>query len=355
MRLAEALREAWRDVVSGAGRSATFALCFSVVVGGIVLAAAAASFAAVRDAREFVASGAAVYVMKAEGRIDGRSCDSMSSLANVGASGALREEDDGVAFARLPQTPVSLFAVSSGFAALQPSTGDARGSGLNLSVAAARTLGIEAGERVETTQGATKVTAVFDYPDDGRDPLLAFAATGPVADDGIAFDQCWAMIWPHDEKAVGALGRTVMAGAHEKEERPVLTQLNQTRGSRFVTANAFDRGVAGPLVVIAGGVLGVACVVRRRLLIASDRHVGVGRLAQVVSQTAQVLLWVIVGSAATVTAVLVVVRLADEDRLPILQQSVVLVAAGGGAAVASCALVVCLIRDAAVYRYFKQR
>lgn len=355
MRFREALREGWRDVVSGAGQPVIFGLLYFALIGGLVLAAALSTAGTVRDARAYVESGAATYVMKATARIDGRACDTMSSLNNVVAAGALREKTEGVASARLPQTPISLFAVTGGFADLVQSTGDTRNSGLTLSVDVAEMLGLHAGDRMETTRGSTNVASVFDYPDDGRDPLLAFAAIEAVADDGTAFDQCWALIWPQDENAVASLGRTVMSGSAEGADRPVLQQLNQTHGARFAVMTAFDHRAAGPLVVAVAGLLGFAFVLRRRLALASDRHVGVGRLAQVLSQTVQVLLWTIVGSAAAVAAVLVAVRLADDDRLPILQQSLALVGAGGGAAVASCAIAVCLIRHSALFRYFKHR
>jgi hypothetical protein len=49
------------------------------------------------------------------------------------------------------------------------------------------------------------------------------------------------------------------------------------------------------------------------------------------------------------------VRSADEDRIPIVLQSVTFLGAGGGAAVAACAVTVCLLRESALFRYFKQR
>lgn len=355
MRLREALRESWRDVASGAGRTVLFALLYAALVGGVVLASALSASAAVRDARAYVASGAAIFVMKATGGIDGRSCDAMSALVNVVASGAVREEIEGVASVRLPQTPISLFEVSDGFPDLLESVGDARSGGLGLSQEVADTLGLKPGDPLETTRGATKVASVFDYPDDGRDPLLAFAAIGRAPQAASAFDQCWASIWPHDERAVAALGRTVLAGPTESGERPTLVQLNQTRGSRFIAGTTFDHAVAGPLAAAAGGLLGAAFVIRRRLALASDRHVGVARAAQVVSQTAQVLLWVVVGALVSLALVLVAVRLPIDDRMPIVQQSAVLLAAGGGAALATGAVTVCAIRDSALFRYFKNR
>jgi hypothetical protein len=132
-------------------------------------------------------------------------------------------------------------------------------------------------------------------------------------------------------------------------------QLNQTHGSRFVATTVLDRSTAGSLAIVAGGVIGVAFVLRRRLALASDRHIGVGRLAQVVSQSTQVLLGASIGSAATLAAVLITVRSASEDRLPVVLQSVTLLVAGGGAAVAACAITVCVLRESALFRYFKQR
>ncbi|WP_369961920.1 hypothetical protein [Leifsonia sp. EB34] len=340
--------------MSGAGRVVSFAVLYAVVVGGLVLGAGLSSAAAVRDARDFVTAGAAVYAMKAAGRIDGPACDAMSSLANVGASGALRERGDSVSSARLPTTPLTLFTVSPGFAALLPASGDANSAGLSLSSEAAATLGVEAGNTLETTHGVTRVASVFEYPDDGRDPLLAFAAIESVSGT-TTFDQCWAMIWPHDEKAVASLGRTVLPVSGEAADRPILMQLNQTLGARFVPSALVDRSTMQALVVAAGGLLGVLFALRRRLALASDRHVGVSRSAQVLSQSCQVLLWTALGSGAAIAAVIIAVRLADEDRLPIFYQSAALVVAGGGAAVVGSAVAVCLVRESALFRYFKQR
>lgn len=79
------------------------------------------------------------------------------------------------------------------------------------------------------------------------------------------------------------------------------------------------------------------------------------RPAQVLSQSSQVLLWTALGSVAAIAAVIIAVRLADEDRIPIFQQSAALLVAGGGAAVAGTAVAVCLVRESALFRYFKQR
>ena len=74
-----------------------------------------------------------------------------------------------------------------------------------------------------------------------------------------------------------------------------------------------------------------------------------------ISQAAQVAVWAFVGSIAALAVVVVVVRLPSDDLLPIATQSALLVSAANGAAIASCALAVCILRDSALFRYFKNR
>lgn len=355
MRWTEALREAGRDIASGAGRTATFAVLFLVLVGGVALAAELTTLQAITAARAYVESGSATYVMKTQKRIDGRSCDALESLPNVTAAGAIREDAELLVPSTLPQTPIASFSMSPGFRDLLAARGDATRAGVALSEDVAGTLGADVGDDVATAHGSTPVNSVFAYPDDGRDSVLAFSALAviPLGED--PFDACWATIWPHDESAVAALGRTVLPRAGSSADRPVLSQLNQAHGLEFTSPRAFGSDSATLLAVFAGAVLGAAHVFRRRLALASDRHIGVGRLPQVITQTGQCVIWASLGAAGALSAVLVSLPPQDADRGPLLTASVLVLAGGAGSAVTACGVTTCLIRESSLFRYFKNR
>ncbi|RDV44359.1 hypothetical protein DOE76_13335 [Leifsonia sp. ku-ls] len=355
MRRVEALREAVRDVVSGAGRTATFAVLFLVLAGGVGLAAELSTIQGITAARQYVGSGSATYMMSTQKRIDGRACDALASLPNVAAAGAIREDRELFVSSTLPQTPISSFSISPGFRDLLTARGDSTRPGIALSEDVARTLGTDAGENLATAHGSTAVNSVFEYPDDGRDSMLAFSvlAVTPLGDQ--PFDACWVTIWPQDESAVAALGRTVLSEAGPSSDRPVLSQLNQTHGAAFTLPRAFGTDSAKLLAAVVGAVLGAAQVFRRRLVLASDRHIGVGRLPQVISQTAQCAVWVSIGAIGALSAALVPLPPHESDRGPLLTASALILVAGAGSALASCAFATCLIRESSLFRYFKNR
>lgn len=355
MRWREALRDSVRDIASGAGWTATFAVLFFVLVGGLALSADFATVQTIAAARSYVESGSATYVMKADGRIDGRACEALASRRAVSAAGALREGGALLFASQLPQTPITAFTVSPGFSQIVDHTGNPRHPGIALSKDAAHSLGLQAGNRLTTDQGSTTVNAVFSYPDDGRDSSLAFAAlvAAPVGDE--PFDACWVTIWPQDEAAVAAMGSTVLPDDGPEPERPVLSQLNQTRGQAFSVVTAFHHHDSALLAVAVGAVLGATQVFRRRLALASDRHVGVERLAQVVTQASQTAVWSATGIAATTAVAVACLPVGDVDLVPLLLGTATVLCAGASAAVCSCAVATCLIRERALFRYFKNR
>jgi len=354
MQAREAIREALRDVGSGAGWTTTFALLFATLVGGLALGADLSVMRAITEARAYVAAGSATFVMKADDRIDGRACEALGSHENVVAAGALRETGEPLYAATLPQTPVSSFAVSPGFIDVVFKGEGARRSGVSLSDDAAATLGLRVGDRLTTSRGEAAVASLFRYPDDGRDSLLAFSVLEvvPSADD--TFDACWVTIWPQDESAVATIGRSVLP-ADGGEERPALSQLNQTKGNRSSTDVPFDHSAATPPAAAIGFILGTAQVLRRRLSIASDRHAGVGRFAQVITQIVQTAIWAIVGIMASLAASLAILTLEDEDRLPLLARALLLVVGAALCSVCAAAAATCSIRERALFRYFKGR
>lgn len=357
MRFREAVREGWRDVVAGAGSAAFFAILTAIVLGGIVGVRATGVVAEVRAAHEFVAVGGATTVVRAAHRIDGRACDALVDIPSVRAAGALREHIEGTVPSALPRTSVPTYDVTVGFGALLSPTGSG-GAGVFASRPVADELGLETGDILSTATGVSRVSAVYDHPDDGRDPELEYAFLAPAVDDGRSFDACWATIWPQDDDATASVRRVVLpsTGA-EGEERVATGQLNPRHGTRFAVGGAvIDANAATVASFAAGVVIGGIAALRRRLSIASDRHVGVTIAAQLVGTTVQHVVWAVVGGVATFASVVVLIRGLDgSDAGPVLLEATVGLAVGIVGAVVGGALGLVSIRERALHRYFRTR
>lgn len=364
MRVQESVREGWRDVVSGAAAAGVFAVVFGVLLGGIVGVRAAGVAAEVRRAHTFVASGAATTVVQAAGRIDGRACDALVAIPDVRAAGALRDVEDGPVPSALPRSVLPTYEITRGFPTLLTRTGTGADdvtvgrAGVLASNELADELGLRPGEMFATTSGSTPVDSVYAYPDDGRDPDVEYALLAPAIDDGRPFDACWATIWPEDESAVTAVRRTVLpsTGA-EGEDRVTTGQLNPRLGRSFAAGSDWpDQRGTSVLALAAGVVVGWVALVRRRLSVASDRHVGVRVEAQVVAMVVQHLTWALVGAAAVGAAVVVLVRgLVVADALPIVVEASGSVLLGAVGAVVGGALGLVAVRERALHRYFRTR
>lgn len=357
-RAREVLREAVRDVRSGTAWAATFALLFAVIVGGPAIAFAMDRAAAVRAATAFLAAGGATRIETADGRVDGVACDALVDLPNVRAAGAIRRGVIGAQPATLPRSALPTFAVSPGFAGLLDLEGRADASGLVVSADVAADLGVTAESEVVTATGRTSVQGVYRYPDDGRDPVLAYAVLTPTgAADTQPFDACWATSWPEDESLTSALGRTLLpATGADDEARPSLSRWNSTLGARFVDPTIIGSVAADATAFIGGVLLGVAFVLRRRLLIASDRHVGMPVVGQCWSMLVQAVVWTSVGGAVVLAVIGATVReFPMQDSYPIATASGTALLAGVVGVVLGVVGGVVSIREQALFRYFKQR
>jgi hypothetical protein len=357
MRTAEVLREAWRDLASGAGGAVTCAVVLAVLLAGVVGLRTAAATEDVRAAARFVTSGAATQVFTAEGRIDGAACEALADDADVLASGAVRRIEDGMVVAALPGTSVPTYEVSGGFTALVDVEGVVGGSGVVASAEVADTLGVEPGERIESAQGRVPVAGVYAWPDDGRDPDLGYAVLSPAIDDGTPFDACWATIWPADDTALTGLRRTLLPSTSaEDDARSTSGQLNPRSGTTFTPAAAPPSGVVETVVLGIGLAVGLGAVIRRRLSIASDRHVGVTVGAQALGIGIHQGAWASVGAALAVAASVVLVRgLPVADAWPIVVHAVVLCALGLLGAATGGVAGVALVRERSLHRYFRTR
>ncbi|WIB78138.1 hypothetical protein DEJ28_03280 [Curtobacterium sp. MCPF17_002] len=358
MRLAEVVREAWRDIASGAAWAGVGAIVFAVLLGGVVGLRTAAVAKDVRAAAAFVASGAATTVQRAEGRIDGRVCDALAETEGVITSGALRRLDAGTVPAALPGSAVPTYEVTAGLPGVLGTAGTVGVAGVIVSPAVRESLGLAPGDPLVTAAGtSSEVAGVYDYPDDGRDPDLEYALLAPTADDGAPFDACWVTVWPQREDTRAMLRRTVLpASGADDEARPTVGQLNPRLGAAFAPSAAASAEVPFGAAVVAGLAVGGAAVARRRLALASDLHVGVQRSVQVLGIVVQHAVWGAVGALVAVGVAVVLVRgLPVDDALPIVLEAAATATLGLVAVVLGGALAAMMVRERALHRYFRSR
>lgn len=357
MRVVEALREAGRDISSGTTPVLLLACAFAATVGAVSFVPTAFEVAAVEQARAWVASGAATLVQQAEGRIDGEACDALATLSGVQHAGAVRASPDPVTPAALPSETVPVFEISAGFPGVvgQHESGL---PGLLISRSVAESLGVGGGGVLRTAQGAAAVTAVYDHPDDGRDPVLAYAALSPALADGSPYDACLVTAWPaDDDQVVPALARTLLTdGVDDDAPRPTTGQLNATHGASFDPLSTPGVGKVGAAACLVGLVLGVASVRRRRLSLASDRHVGVTPSAQVVTSAAQALVFCALGASGVFALTLWTTSALDAvDAGPLLAASGRTLVLGGLGCMSGTAVGALLIREASLFRHLQER
>ncbi|MBT2502750.1 hypothetical protein [Curtobacterium sp. ISL-83] len=357
MRLTEVVREAWRDLASGAARAVTNAVVLAVLLGVCAGGWTLAVATDVRSAADYVASGAATLVQQAEGRIDASACAALSASDGVVASGALRRVPVGAVPAALAGSSLPTYEVSAGFLDVLSTRGRSGVVGVVPSRQLADELGVDPGDRIPLLGGpAVPVAAVYEYPDDGRDPDLEYALLAPTAAGG-PFDACWATVWPEREDAVQLLRRTVLptSGA-EDEARPTVEQLNPRAGTAFVPTNRSPPWVPVGAAGLAGASVGIVAVLRRRLSLASDLHVGVPRRAQVLGVVLAHLVWASVAAVGALgIAVLPVRGLSDADAVPIVVRALVIVVAGVVGALLGGAVTASGIRERSLHRYFRAR
>jgi hypothetical protein len=357
MRAGEVVREAVRDIASGAAAGIVFAVVFAVLVGGTAVALSADRVDEVRAARRWVDAGAATLVERADGRIDGAACDALAQIGSVRASGAVRQVADRLVAASLPRSAVPTSAMSPGFGRMLDIAGRSDGAGILASADVARRLGVSVGDAVTTPTGATRVIGVYRYPDDGRDQELSYAVLEPDPQRSGLYDECWATVWPDDTTVGPALARTVLHGTGgEDDARPTLTQLNPTLGTHFVAHRSIPQVAGGTGAAAFGLVIGAAFVLRRRLALASDRHIGVGIIAQLGAQLVQAATWASVGVATAVPVILGFVHpLPSADATPVVLGALRALVCGWCGVVAGVVIAVSIVRERSLFRYFRQR
>lgn len=357
MRLRAILREAGRNIASGAARTVLLASLLSIVTTGLVAAELLAVRTISDDALRYQRSGASIMTITAPGRIDGAACDALATVPNARASGAVRSMETGIAASTLPSSTIPLFEVTGGFPdLLDPQRDDA--AGVYLSRDAANALGVESGEEFPARFSApVAVAGVYEYPSDGRRSGFGYAALAPAGSNG-RFDECWVDVWPTSDE-IPALMQTTLASGGENAEPPALAQLNPSLGRAFDGAERFEQRITRFAAGAAGATalgLGFVAMRTRRLQLASAMHAGMKKTDLACISGLEVLSWVapaVVFSGMAAAAFAVSGIPADAPSAAVLGLRIITPAAvfaflGAGVALAAT-------RETHLFRYFKNR
>lgn len=362
IKLREVIREAWRNTVTGVSKPIIAILVFVLTIGVIANFQAGAFTEANAEANKWRSQGSAVLVVDLAGAIDGARCHALAAVPGIAAAGAIRNGDEQTISA-LPSTSFSAKEATSGMQDVLRVHQIAAGSqgGLWVSEDLAQALGVSStnGKKVSfASANDVPVTGVYPYPDDGRNPSLAYNLISVVPASG-RFDSCWVEFWPENIGLESVLALPVMSADLPPDTPPQIQQFNSTKGLKFDPQDRLDR-ITTPyfalLGLLVGLVLGFGLIHTRRLEIAGALHAGVDKVSLVVQGMIEALLWVIPGVAALSAFLGWQAMGPDRDIswaafVPGLQ--VVLLAAIG--VVIGSAVATALIKEKYLFKYFKGR
>jgi hypothetical protein len=299
MRLNVCLSEAARNMLCGTARAGVFGLVAMSVIGAGVLGVWTDVSSELARAARFTAGGGSTSVLQAKGRVIGRACDDLVGSELVRAAGGLRRSAHDVTVRSLAGAPVPLYEVTPGFARLL--TASTVGRGVLMGPEAAATFGLHAGDYAGLADGSRmRVSAVYRFPDDGRQGDLRYAVLSVNTSRG-RFDQCWV----DSRNAIRNLSSFVLpvlsAPKASSADLPKLSQLNSAFGSAAPSASDYRNRPTvyfGALYVIFGLFLGFAYVWRRRLQFSQMIHSGVKLESLFVIVAAECTTWVVLSLIA---------------------------------------------------------
>lgn len=358
MRVRSVLREARRNVASGTSRASLFGTLLFAITVTLALSDLLTVRQIVDDAREFQRRAGSIMTLEAASSIDGETCDQLSAIRGIRASGAFRDTGDKLRPSSLPNSPIALLAVSAGFGAVLGSNAD-DGGGILLGPDVASALSLGRGDLIVASDESTRAAGEYAYPQDGRRRGFGYAALTISVDDR-PFDECWVDVWPQNTNSSTLLLMTVRPGAlSDGEVKPVLGQLNASMGEYFDGPQRFQSRltmVAAPLAACAGFLLAFVSIRLRRVELASAMHAGVARPSLLAMLAVETGVWAGLSTLATVAVAIVasssmaavefypMVVLAS--RVPVL--AMVGVMAGMMVAIAG-------VREKHLFRYFRAR
>jgi hypothetical protein len=306
-------------------------------------------------AQQFQAAGANIRGIGSEGRIDPAACDALSMTISIAASGALSTGEP-VFLGAAPWTQVLTYRTTPGFGALLGIHPEATG-GVWVETGLASALGVQVGTTLPTNHGDMTVTALYDWPNDGRDARLSYAVLIPEPPVAL-LDECWMRSWPVMRENDDLL-RSVAIVIPGRQVSVQVVQLNKNLGAVYDAHEEFTTRVTAEvhwLAMLAGFALGVVAVIRRRIEYASAFHAGQDRSNHLLTVVLETIVWAGAGTALGSMACLVAAQISGVSdwystwlvvvRAPLL---------AGVGSLCGTLLGSSFIKERLLFRYFRQR
>lgn len=354
----EVAREAWRNTTGGVSHALRWALLLALILGGLAWLETDAIRRIDDSAAQMIAGRGATWMLQAPGRIAGNSCEALNRADGVVAAGALRSLPEPVTILGLPGAPVPAFAATPGLAKVLDARqfdGTTPVDGIVLSRDAAQASGRSLPGDLPSEGEALAVTAVYDWPNDGRRSGFGYAALALSAPVGV-FDECWVQVWPADQGTL-ALARTALLPS-ETNEPVQISQVNPALGTSMDFAAEYASRTTrwlAPAVVLLGALLAAATVWMRRLELASALHAGVPKSQQLVQVLIETAVWTSAGALLAAPVPLLIARSALQDPSAIALAGVRCILLGVCGALLGATVAVAGIREAQLFKLFKGR
>ncbi|MGP0224500.1 hypothetical protein [Paenarthrobacter sp. NCHU4564] len=355
MRRNEILREAWRNVQSGAAKAGWLSLA---LILAITLSSWAEvwSVAALTDrAMDYHDAGASVRILKTESNVDPQRCDALAQTNGIQSAGAITPSP-GIVMASIPGVVTPAFETTPGFPTVLglETTLD---QGVLISKPLAERWKIRPGDTLETDQGPMRVAAVFPFTEtDGRDSRLANAVLIPTLEHR-RFEECWADVWPSTAAFDTLLRASQNPGANDSAATVVT--LNTTLGLVFSGADEYQNRLSrfAPLFsAVLGLVIGLVGCTRRRLEYAFSLHAGVASFDLTLIALTESAAWAGVGGLSAVAGILLTTQIVAPLIANALYGQVLTIGAAGIlGAITGSLLVSAYSREARLFTYFKER
>lgn len=377
-------REACRNLLTGTSRT----VALTLVLAACMIGAITVDWLQIRNlesnAAAWVSAGASTYVITAPGHIDGQTCSRLQAVDGVLAAGAFRSVDTRTVLAAFPSTgvptyqttpnAVTVFDIASNGLHADGASSSARGlgdgMGIVLSREAADLIGADVGDRLALADGRqTTVTAVYDYPDDGRASGYGYAALEPVPENGM-FDSCMVAAWPIPDDfdallryTVGDAEPSAAADVNESDSSQsvdaTISQLNATLGTVPPSASSFrhrSTGMAFIVVTVVALLAAGASAWSRRVELASALHAGYRRIALITQLTMETTAICCAGMMLSLPlAAYAVTTSQPGDRLAMVAALVRIAVSVDIGALVGIILVAAGVRERLLFRFFKER
>lgn len=351
------LHEVWRNLLTSSSKSILSFMFLVAIITTIGLADALTVSSLVSSARNFKEVGAATTILDAPGSINGESCDLLSTLDGIEASGAVRKPGNAVVASVLPAAPLPIYESTSGFPKVLGISRGPQGA-VFAPTDLQQAMNLSEGDQLAISTGLIPLSSFYAYPADGRLPGLGWALVDSTPVNAGKFDQCWVTAWP-SSKSVRSLTLLALDVNSPPSSSHEVFQLNGRKGQTLDAADAYSSRITryGPVLAFASAAaIGTVMYSLRRLHFAARRHDGASMFALVSQTILEVLCWsvpAVVVSALLPLIVAVEVSGTEGRVMAISVISLCFCAIAG--AILSSVVVVMNTRERQLFRFFKDR